>query len=142
MVQPNLPDLEVDALCEQIDQQLQALHLHATEGMQRGEASPPPTALPDPQRRAIETATGAPAAHFWTRFKRAARQDLCHPEGLLYQQWHTWGDLRNKDVVRTFSGVLAGMGIGGQVLPGLIVATAVIVLHLGVNAICDEEKAP
>lgn len=79
---------------------------------------------------------------FWTRFKRAAHKDLCHPDGLLSQQWPKWRDLQNKDMVKVFHGVLAGMGLDGKVLPGLIVATAVIVLPLGVNAICDERGTP
>lgn len=142
MTSPLLADADIDGLCAQIDQQLQALYTLTPEAMQRGEGRPSPTSLPEPQKRAIEAATGAPALQFWARFKHVARQDLCHPEGLLYQQWHKWGDLRNKDVVKTFAGLLTGMGIGGQVLPGLIVATAVIVLHLWGSRRCVPKSQP
>ncbi len=143
MVQSTLTDIEVEALCVQIDQQLQALYLHEADGrLARSAGEPPPGGLPYLQQRAIAAATGVPAGQFWTRFRQAACRDLCQPEGLLFQQWHKWGDLKNQDVVRTFAGLLTGLGIGGQVLPGLIVATAVIVLHLGIRAVCEKEKAP
>jgi hypothetical protein len=142
MSQLSLTDVEIDALSVQIDQQINALGRAPADAVSRGEGGHTPQTLPDLQRRAIEIATGEPAERFWTRFKHAAHKDLCHPDGLLYQQWHKWGDLQNKDVIRSFTSLLAGMGLSGQVLPVVIVATAVIVLHLGVNAICDEGDAP
>jgi hypothetical protein len=39
-------------------------------------------------------------------------------------------------VIRTFAAALAGMGISGHLVPVLAVPLAVIVLDLGVKALC------
>jgi hypothetical protein len=93
---------------------------------------------PKKQLDAIERATVEPAANFWARFKQAAWKDLCQEDGLLYQQWHKWKDLSNKDLVKFSYGILVGLGITGAALYVVIVAVAVIILHLGVKTICAE----
>ena len=139
---PELTDAQIDVLAEQIDAQFRELN-RASDGVVRGDVQ---RNLPDKQRKAIEAATGEDAATFWRRFKAAARKDLCEEGGRLYAQWQRWRDLSTKDVVKVFSGVLAGMGFSGNFLSGTVVATGAIVLHIvlniGIQAICDEGDRP
>ncbi len=90
------------------------------------------------QNQAIATATKEPAKNFLQKFWKAAKVDLCEEEGMLYKQWKKWGDLDNKETISAFKGILTGLGLSGNVLPTVIVAVTVIVLHIGVKAFCDE----
>lgn len=92
----------------------------------------------DRQKQAIVQATGEDPENFLQRFARATRKDLCSEGGVLYTQWKNYADLDNKDTIRTFRSVLVAMGITGEYVPLLVVALAVIVLHLGVKTICEE----
>jgi hypothetical protein len=94
--------------------------------------------LPPKQCQNIETATDEKAKHFLQKFQRAAYNDLCKEGGLLYQQWQTYGDLSNEKTLKTFGGILVAMGITGATLQTVVVAITVIVLHIGVKAICTE----
>ena len=142
MHQNSLTAAEIDALAAQIDAELRELRAEETVGIHKGEGGEKGVTLPEKQARAISAATGEPADRFWERFKRAARKDLCQEGGKLYAQWQRWRDLRTKDVVKVFSGVLVGMGISAAALPGVLVAvgamTLYIVLHIGISAICEE----
>ena len=79
------------------------------------------------QRRASEAATGEEATSFLARFKAAARKDLCEKGGVLHTQWAKWKDLANKDIVKTFGGILVGMGLSGSALQIAVVAIAVYI---------------
>ncbi|MEY2977499.1 MAG: hypothetical protein RLZZ435_1638 [Cyanobacteriota bacterium] len=57
---------------------------------------------------------------------------------MLYEQWQTWADLTNKDTLNTYKAVLVSMGFTGEFIPMLVVALAVITLHLGAKTICEE----
>lgn len=139
MDHPSLTDADIERLSTQIDQELMALAQTedpmAFRSLAAGKAR---LAAPKKQLEAIERATGEPAENFWARFKQAAWKDLCHEDGLLYQQWHKWKDLSNKDLVKFSYGILVGLGITGATLYVVIVAVAVIILHLGVKTICEE----
>lgn len=63
-------------------------------------------------------------------------------ERVLYQQWKKWGDLSNEKVLKSFGAVLVAMGFSGNALQVLAVALAVVVLHIGVKAICAEAGEP
>lgn len=92
----------------------------------------------DKQKQAIVQATGEDPESFLRRFSRATHKDLCREGGVLYTQWKNYADLDNKDTIRTFRTVLVAMGITGEYIPLLVVALAVIVLHLGAKTICEE----
>ena len=57
---------------------------------------------------------------------------------MLHTQWQKWGDLSNEAVLKSFGAVLAAMGFSGNALHMLAVALGVIVLHIGLKAVCEE----
>ncbi|MDG3495975.1 MULTISPECIES: hypothetical protein [Pseudanabaena] len=128
-------DEEISILAAEIDAQL--LELRSLSGdapLKSGDRE----AQLVKQNQAIATATKEPAKSFLQKFWKAAKADLCEEDGVLYKQWKKWGDLDNKETISTFKGILAGLGLSGNVLPTVIVAVTVIVLHIGVKAFCDE----
>jgi hypothetical protein len=75
---------------------------------------------------------------FMAKLGRATKSEICDPDGLLYQQWKKWGDLDNKDTLKVLYGVLAGMGITGNILPTLAIAVTVVLLRIGRQAFCED----
>ena len=134
MTDPFTPE-DIEQMSVEIDAQLRELGTPGT-GLSRGGS--PEGALGAKQRKAIEAATGQDAMTFLARFKQAARKDLCEQGGVLYTQWSKWKDITNKDVLKSFGGVLVGMGLSGAPLQIAVVAIAVYVLYLGVQAFCAE----
>lgn len=126
---------DIARLSAEIDAQLNELGAPGTGSSRSGG---PKGALGAKQRRAIEKATGEDAMSFLARFKQAARQDLCEKDGILFRQWNKWKDIANEDMLKTFGGVLVGMGLSGSPLQTAVVAIAVYVLYLGVQAFCAE----
>jgi hypothetical protein len=129
-------DEEITTLSARIDAEL--LYL-GTPGTGQLKSATPEEVLPVRQRQALETATGEEATSFIAKFKRAARQDICQPEGVLYQQWQKYRDITNKDVLQTFGGVLMSMGLAGNTLQIAVVALAVYVLYIGLTAFCEDK---
>jgi hypothetical protein len=136
MTEPFTPE-QITALSAEIDSQLRELAKEFGPGSLKGAKQP--GVLPEKQCRAIEQATGEEAKAFLQRFKQATRKDLCKEGGVLYQQWKRWGDLSNEKVLESFGVILVAMGFSGNALPLLAVSLGVIVLHLGVKTICEEE---
>ncbi len=104
-------------------------------------AAQEPEELPErtpKQWQVIAKVTKEDPQSFWQRFKLAAHSDLCVEGGVLYAQWQKWGDLSNKEVVRTLGAVLAAMGFTGNALQMLAVALGVIIMHVGLKAVCAE----
>jgi hypothetical protein len=134
--EPFTPE-QIEGLSVQVDQQLMGLLAEGTFGVRttRGDKSEPLKM----QREAIEQATGEDAQDFLKRFRAAARRDVCEKGGVVYEQWHKWRDVTNKDVLKSFGGVLVGMGLSGSALQIAVVAVAVYVLYLGIQAFCAEE---
>lgn len=130
-------DAELGRLSAEVDAQLQELRA-APASVTLKSISGEEKALPVKQFAAIEKATGEPPEGFLRKFARAARRDLCEEGGTLYEQWKTWADLTNKDTLKTYKAVLLSMGITGEFVPLLVVALAVITLHLGARTICEE----
>ena len=97
-----------------------------------------PKELPPKQCQSIEKAIGENAKSFLKRFKQAAYNDLCKKDGLLYQQWQNYGNLNDKEILENFGKILCLMGITGTTLQIVVVAIVVIVLHIGIKAICKE----
>jgi hypothetical protein len=124
---------ELDDLSTKIDEQLRALGAPGT-GLAKGRK--PAEALGETQRQAIERATGEDAMTFLARFKQAARKDVCRPGGIIHTQWEKWKDVANKDLIKTFGAILVGMGLSGSALHIVVVAVAVYVLYLGLEAFC------
>ena len=122
-----------------MDRQLQILEspysetISETKSPQRSSSK-----LPDPQRNAIAQATGQEPESVMKKFMRVARKDLCEADGVLYQQWQRWGDLQNKDTLDKLGAVGVALGFSGEILPVVLVAIAVIIIHLGVKTICEE----
>lgn len=129
------PD-EVESLTSELNRQLMDL---AAEGpaSQRARGAGKPHA--ERQRKALEAATGQDAATFLARFRQAARKDLCEDGGLLHEQWKKYRDLASKDMLNRFGGILVGFGLAGSALQIAVVAVAVYVLYLGVQAFCAGE---
>ena len=130
-----LSDQEISQLATEIDAQL--LELRSLSGDASLKTVDKEAQLVK-QNQAIAAATKEPAKSFLQKFWKAAKADLCEEDGVLYKQWKKWGDLDNKETISTFKGVLTGLGLSGNVLPTVIVAVMVIVLHIGVKAFCDE----
>ena len=128
-------DQEISKLAAEIDAQL--LELRSPNVATFSKSIDPNLELVK-QNQAIAAATKEPAKSFLQKFRKAAKADLCEEDGVLYKQWKKWGDLDNKETISTFKGVLTGLGLSGNVLPTVIVAVMVIVLHIGVKAFCDE----
>ena len=128
-------DQEISKLAAEIDAQL--LELRSPNVATFSKSIDPNLELVK-QNQAIAAATKEPAKSFLQKFWKAAKADLCEEDGVLYKQWKKWGDLDNKETISTFKGVLTGLGLSGNVLPTVIVAVMVIVLHIGVKAFCDE----
>jgi hypothetical protein len=136
MHQPFTPD-EIEDLSAQVDQQLMGvLAKEGTFGLRttRGADSRPL----EKQREAIERATGEDARTFLARFRAAARRDVCEQGGVIYEQWQKWRDVTNRDVLKSFGAVLVGMGLSGSALQIAVVALAVYVLYLGIQAFCAD----
>ena len=127
---------QITILGAEIDAQLRELNTTYSHATTKG--GKPSGQLPDRQRRVIEQTTQQDAPSFMQRFQKAAHQDLCEEGGVLYQQWKKWGDLSDEKVLNRFGAILVAMGFSGNAVQVLAVAMAVIVLHLGVKAICDE----
>jgi hypothetical protein len=128
---------ELDTLSAEIDRQLKALAVGKAEIFVRAGRTPEQPAA-SPQRAAIEHATGEPATSFLARFRQAARRDICQPGGILHEQWVKYQDIANKDALKVVGRVLDEMKIKRGVLQGVAVAIIVYLLHLGLEAFCQE----
>jgi len=137
-------DAELDALAQQVDEQLSALQSGPAVAFRGGEfRGAGPDALPGApdQQALIEKVTGQPFETFWHKYLRHLRKDLCLPGGMLYEQWHKWRDLESKSAVKMAYGVLVGMGIPTVWLAPVAVAATVFLLNLavkvGIDAVCE-----
>ncbi len=140
MPSPFTPD-QLASLSLQIDQQLRELHeAPPCAEVKSGEQDKQdiPERLPV-QWRAIKEITKEEPRSFWRRFKQAAHSDLCDEGGVLNAQWRRYRDLSSRSVLESFGAVLMAMGFSGNALQILAVALGVIVLHLGLKTICEEE---
>lgn len=139
MPSPFTPD-QLTSLSLQIDQQLAELRdeppaLTRTDGKLVKQDNPEHLPV---QWQAIGAVTKEDPRSFWLRFRQAAQHDLCEEGGVLNTQWQKWRDLSSRSVLESFSAILAAMGFSGNALQVLAVALAVVVLHLGCSAICEE----
>jgi hypothetical protein len=131
----------MEELSTEIDRQLHLLTRSEEYGISRFDEKGQPE-FPLPQMEKIREVTGEAAREFLKRFVKAARNDLCDEGGVLYAQWKKWGDLTNKNILKSFGALLVGMGFSGSQLQVLAVALAVVVIHLGVRAVCQEAEEP
>jgi hypothetical protein len=132
---------QLEKLSAQVDRQLAELQEQPSAAVYKGldpDKQDDPEHLPA-QWRIIAEVTKEEPCSFWQKFKQAAHHDLCEEGGVLNKQWQKWGDLSNKEVLRTLGAVLAAMGFTGNALQMLVVAVAVIILHIGLKAICAED---
>jgi hypothetical protein len=140
MSTPFTPD-QLEALSLDIDEQLNELRSTASSSGD-SKAVKEPEELPEripKQWQIIAVVTKEDPQTFWQRFKQAAHKDLCEEGGVLHTQWQKWGDLSNEAVLKSFGALLVGMGFSGNVLQVLVVAVAVIVMHLGCTAVCAKD---
>ena len=128
---------QVEALSAEIDTQLRELQATSESELKGDEQK----RLPTKQSQAIEKVTGELAPSFLQKFHLAVRDDLCQEGGVLHTQWKKWADLSNPDVIDKFTVALVAMGFSGNAVNVLVVAVAVIVLHLGAKAFCEEYAA-
>ena len=128
---------QISILSAEIDSQLRELNAESDSSM-KSDDSEQPSSLPVKQSQAIEEITKEKPNSFLKKFGRAAKSDLCEEEGLLNTQWKKWADLNNKDVIDKFGVLLVAMGFSGASLEILVVAVAVVVIHIGVKAFCED----
>jgi hypothetical protein len=131
-------DAELQTLSAEIDSQLMALAKESANDAINKRIGHTPKTIPSQQKQQLEQATGESADSFMTKFIRAAKKDLCLEGGVLHEQWKKYGDLSNEDMIKTFSGVLIGMGISNAFLATALVAVSVIVLHIGITVYCED----
>jgi hypothetical protein len=129
-------EAELETLSVEIDRQLQELRQFKVAFV-RGDELETKGALVK-QQQTIESLTQEPMRSFMAKLGRATKSEICDPDGFLYQQWEKWGDLDNKDTLKVLGGVLAGMGIAGNVLPTLVIAVTVVILRIGRKAFCED----
>ena len=144
MTDPTLSDLELDALADQVDQQLLDVRRHRLHDTGTGRLKAVPTgqdAALNAQRAVIEAGSGQTFETFWQRYLRHARKDLCLPGGMLHDQWKKWRDMESKAAVRVSYGWIAAMGIPSASLAPVAVAAAVFLINaavnIGIDAICE-----
>jgi hypothetical protein len=128
-------DEKIEQLTTEINQQLRELGTADPAELRAPRRGSPRT---ERQQKAIAQATGQDAATFLARFREAARKDLCEKGGVLHAQWEKYHDLASKDMLKTFGGLLVGLGLAGNPLAVVSVAISVYVLHLGVEAFCAD----
>jgi hypothetical protein len=98
------------------------------------------SSLPPKQRQNIEKNIKENSENFSDRVLRALYNDLCKDDGILYKQYQRFGELNNKEIIKTLGPLLAGMGLASIPLQTVTVAITVYVLHIGVKVICDETQ--
>ena len=128
---------QIDTLSAEIDRQIQELGKASPSDIRKG-VTKESDQLPVKQSQAIVEITQEKPKTFLQKFLAAAKSDLCEEGGVLYTQWKKWADLNNKDVLDKFGAVLVAMGFAGATLEILAVSLAVIVIHIGVKAFCEE----
>ncbi len=127
---------EVNGLSAEINRQLQDLAKASPSDIKSG-GTEETEGLPVKQSQVITEITQEDPKTFLKTFLAVAKGDLCEEGGLLYGQWKKWADLNNKDVIEKFTAILVALGFTGNTLPILVVAVAVIVIHLGVKTVCE-----
>jgi hypothetical protein len=128
---------QIEQLTLEINEQLREL-VESDPAKMRGGRPPPKSARR--QLTAIEQSTGQDATTFLARFRTAAHSDLCAEGGILHAQRQRFHDLASKDMLKTFGGILLGMGLAGNALATAAVAVSVYILYLGVEAFCAGEE--
>ena len=131
---------EIDGMSAEIDRQLRELGQPPSLEFKTGGTEETEN-LPVKQSQAIAEITQEDPNTFLKTFLAVAKSDLCEEGGLLYGQWKKWADLNNKDVIEKFTAILVALGFTGNTLPILVVAVAVIVIHLGVKTVCEYYSA-
>lgn len=132
-------DQDLQRLSDEIDQQLRELQQQSVDFIYKNNRNTHKK-MPTKQKETLEQATGENADSFLKRFAQVTKKDLCEKDGVLFQQWKKYGDLNNKDMLKTFGGVLVAMGIASTLLQTAVVAVSVIILHLGIKTICEENN--
>ena len=126
----------LEQLANAIDQQLIELTQAPPIAVQRSLETPEsPLAK---QVAEIERITQEKPVPFLKKFRLAGKADLCDEGGVLNAQWQQWKDLASGDVVKNFGPILVAMGFSGVLLENLVVATGVIVIHIGLKAFCEK----
>jgi len=129
---------ELTELSADVDAQLRDVRERESIARQKSGEPPSTDLVLAKQNETIATLTQEPPKRFLVRFGQAAKADLCEESGLLHKQWQKWGDLDNKDAVERLGAVLLAMGFTGGVVRSLVVATVVIVVHIGIKAFCAD----
>ncbi len=130
-------DEELQRLSDEIDQQLSELQKQSVDSIYKSDRTTRKT-IPSKQKEDLEQITNEKTDSFLKKFAQVAKKDLCEKDGVLFQQWKKYGDLNNKDMLKTFGGALVAMGITATLLQTAVVAVSVIILHLGIKTICEE----
>jgi hypothetical protein len=130
-------EAELVELSTEIDEQLHELKHNSDAVVKLSEPEELEIRLAK-QMEAITQSTQEPPKTLLKKLHLAVKDDLCVEGGVLYGQWKKWGDLNNKDVLDKFGIVLTAFGLSGNNLAVVVVATAVIALHLGAKVFCEE----
>ena len=131
-------DQELIELSAEIDRQLGELSSDSPGVSSTKATRAAKKTIPKKQKQQLERATGEDAQSFMKKFARAAKQDLCLKGGVLHTLWEKYGDLDNESMLKSFGGVLAGLGLTAAPLQTAVVVVSVIVIHIGIKAFCEE----
>lgn len=129
---------EIATMSAEIDKQLEELKTDLLSDATKDEKKE--SSLPPKQRKNIEKNIKENPKKFSDRVLRALYNDLCKEDGILYKQYQQFGELSNKDLIKTLGPLLAGMGLVSIPLQTVTVAIAVYILHIGAKVICDETQ--
>jgi len=130
-----LNETEMEYLLQQVKEQLLELKV-LSYNVPRGDSDLLPPG--NRQQPDIEKSTGEDFHIFWKHFLQVARKDLCQEGGTL-NQLREYIDLTKKPTMERLRNILIlDFGLTGSPLQVVLIAVAVLVLHLGIKTICTD----
>ncbi|MFZ2724744.1 MAG: hypothetical protein WAX77_00660 [Methylococcaceae bacterium] len=130
---------ELQILSSEIDQQLSESVQNQVDNYTRKHTiKDTKKIIPAKQKQQLEEIMKEEADSFMKKFARAAKKDLCSEGGVLHEQWKKYGDLDNKETLKTVGTILLGMGVSSAFLQAAVVAVSTIILHVGIKAFCED----
>lgn len=131
---------QLQALSSEIDSQLQELvNAPIGEGYTK-DADSTKTAIPAKQKQLLEEATGENAETFMKKFASQAKKNLCEKGGSLYDLHEKAGNISKKAILGVFGNILLELGLPIDSIHTVVVASTVIVLHIGIETFCADYK--
>jgi len=131
---------ELQALSSEIDSQLRELVSAPIGEGDTKHVDPTRKVIPAKQKQLLEQATGENAETFMQKFARHAKKNLCEKGGLLHDIHEGTGNISKKVMLGVFSDILLDIGLPINAIHTVVVASIVIVLHIGIETFCEGYK--